>query len=195
MTNLEIVERALSLKNVKYWYGAKGQTATKELADTLRKQNPRIWNDKYYEKAMKDLGKKVGDCSYLVCYSYNRPQIGSSQISAAYKKTDTPSKGMILWKKGHVGIYSTDDNGKGIVIELAGIDNDFRIRPYYKSQWQAILYDQNVDYIDYNKGWHKDKNGFWYAYGTHKGEYLKNKVISIPCVCTFDENGYLVEMR
>lgn len=177
MTGKEVVRRARELHGFAYWYGGKGQIATRALAEQLKRENPGVWTESYFNRALKDVTakKRVGDCSYLVCYAYNRSQIGSWAISEKYEvweDKNNPKDGMILWRPGHVAIY---DNDK--VIELASQSVDFRIKEYVSMEWSRVLYSKEVDYdYEYEEGWHRDINGWWYAYGNRKGEYYKNSV-------------------
>lgn len=147
MTGHDIVDRAMELKNCKYWYGGKRQKATKELADILQKQNPTIWTSTYRAKAEADIkaGATVCDCSGLVCYAYGISDIGSSAIKEKFKVwTGTPRPGMIAWKQGHVGIIKTCS---GKVIEMRGIDYDFMDTRYRKTAGlMTLLYNPEVEY-------------------------------------------------
>lgn len=143
----EIVNRARSLSGYKYWYGGAGQIATEALARSLRASYPGIWTESYFNKALKDIGQRVGDCSYLVNYAYGIASpgnhgIGTSQYLAKYSRWNgAPLNGMILWRSGHTGIYT---NGKSI--ELVGIDYDYMERDYVANKWSAVLYDPNRSY-------------------------------------------------
>ena len=147
MTGVEIVKRAEQLKTFKYWYGGKRQLATVALANVLRKENPNVWTDAYYNKAMRDVmtGSHVCDCSGLVCYAYNIPDIGSYQLKEKYKVwKGKPKPGMIAWKKGHVGIIK---DSQGHMIEMQGIDYDYNDTRYRKEAGcTTLLYDPNIDY-------------------------------------------------
>lgn len=167
MTGKEIVERANSLLFYKYWYGGKGEVATRELADRLRKENPNVWTNSYYKKAVAMIGEstRVADCSYLVCYAYGRKsQIGSSQIRNNYHvlKGDGAKPGMIAWRSGHVGII-IDESGH--MAEMRGIDYGFmNTRTYKNAGMTHILYDKTVDY-GFNNGWIKDGDRWMYFLG------------------------------
>lgn len=196
MTGNEICLRAAELKNDKYWYGAKNEIATVALANRLRSENPSVWTYSYYNKALKDVdGKtKVCDCSGLVCYAYKIGELSSYGIQDKYPAWNgTPKDGMILWRKGHVGIYED-----GHVHELKGIDYDYRFSPYVASEWSAVLYDESVDYPNaaYPLGWNQNQKTkqWWYQYGTGKDEYYKNRVVRINgAYYAFREDGYMVE--
>lgn len=143
----EIVARARSLSGLKYWFGGAGQNATRALADDLKRSYPNIWTETYYRKALNDVGKPVGDCSYLVNYAYGRASPGNhgpgtGNYLAYYSKwTGTPKDGMIAWRNGHTGIYAG-----GKTLELVGIDYDYQEKPYDPAKWSAILYDPNRRY-------------------------------------------------
>lgn len=140
----QIVSKARSLSGYKYWYGGSGEVANVNLANRLRNSYPNIWTSSYYQKAMADVsaGVRVGDCSFLVCYAYDIPRTSSANLKNIFPTWGgSPKDGMILWRPGHVGIYWS-----GKVIELVGIDVDYRESAYDASRWQAVLYDKNRKY-------------------------------------------------
>lgn len=140
-----ILSRAHSLKSYVYWYGGKRTRCTDALLQRLSKAYPNIYTASYIAKCKADIkaGKSCCDCSGLVCYAYGISDIGSSQMLAFFKKWDKkPKNGMILYKKGHVGIY---ENGR--ILEMRGVDYDYQSSRTYKSQdWLFILYSPEVDY-------------------------------------------------
>lgn len=196
MNGKEIVRRARGLHDYAYWYGGKGEIASVELADRLKKENPGVWTNAYYKSAMSDVAAKrrVGDCSFLVCYAYQIGMISSYKIKESFKEFNSPKDGMVLWRPGHVAIY---DDGR--VIELASQAVDFRIKKYNKSEWSAILGRPGVNYdYEYEKGWHYDEDcRLWYAYGNKKGEYYKECEVYLRneggtvSLFRFDKNGYV----
>lgn len=143
----EIISRAQSLSTYKYWYGGAGQIATTELANSLRASYPSIWTSSYYNKALNDLGQRVGDCSYLVNYAYGIASPGNhgpgtSQYLGRWSKwSGQPKNGMIAWRNGHTGIYYNNTT-----LELVGINYDYQANPYNPGKWEAILYDPNRQY-------------------------------------------------
>lgn len=147
----QIVARARSLSHYKYWFGGNGDIATVEQANYLRRTYPGIWKPAYYQEALKDLGQPVGDCSYLVNYSYGIAKPGQhgpgtgEYLSYYSKWSGAPKNGMIAWKRsassGHTGIYAD-----GTTIELVDQKHDFQIHTYDPSRWTAILYDPNRTY-------------------------------------------------
>lgn len=157
---LEAVKNASLLKDVKYWYGAKGQLASADLADWLRAEYPSVWTNSYYSKAILDIDGKtrVGDCSYLVCKAYGISMIGSSQMKNKFKVwNDKPKNGMILWRSGHVAIYNN-----GFCIQLKGVDYDYTELPYGVDKYDIIYYHPDVNYDNYH-GW-VEEDGKWYYY-------------------------------
>lgn len=64
----------------------------------------------------------------------------------------------------------------------------------YEGHHTAINLDKGgqIDDDDYPAGWHLDANGWWYAYGTHQGEYYKDewKIINHHWYY-FGSDGYL----
>lgn len=186
-------QKIATFKNHKYWYGGKGQIATKTLADALQKQNPTVWTKSYYNKAIKDIDGKtrVSDCSHLVCYTYGISDIGSYQIKEKYKEWNgKPKNGMILWRKGHVAIYW---NGKAV--QMKGIDYDYQEIEISKDKYTKVLYDPNINY-DGDLGWNKDSNGWWYRYKEGKGKetYYNSGIYIIDGkYYAFDSNGYMIE--
>lgn len=196
MTGKDICRRAAECSALKYWWGGKGELATISLADRLQRENPNVWTGKYYNKAIQDINGKnhVGDCSYLVCHAYDIGMINSYGIEAKFPewKAD-PKDGMILWRRGHVGIYDA-----GRVHELRGIDSDYKFELYKPSSWAKVLYDENVlyDKPKYPIGWNRnmDTGQWWYQYGVCDGDYYKNQIACINGdYYAFAEDGYMIE--
>lgn len=141
-----IVLRAMELQSYKYWYGAKGQVASITLADSLRngQYTRSVWTQQYYNEAILDIDgiTRVGDCSFLVCHAYGIQQIGSSQINRQFPIWEgQPKDGMILWRSGHVAIYS-----QGNAIQLRGISSDFQILPITTDIYTSVHYDPRLIY-------------------------------------------------
>lgn len=193
----DIVERAQSLRDCAYWYGGKRQKASKELADVLKKQNPTVWTDTYYNTALKDIDgiRRVCDCSGLVCYAYDIPDIGSSQIRQKFKVWNgKPRPGMIAWKQGHVGIIKDSD---GHVIEMRSQKYDYMETRYRKEAGlMTLLYDPSIDYdVGDDIGWHQDTHGWWYRWKEGKGAdtYIHDCIARIKeRYYVFDSDGYVI---
>lgn len=182
MTGQEIVDRVLELgEKCVYWYGAKRQVPTEELALSLRKNNPSVWTMDYLEAARADIGgiKLACDCSGLVCGAYAVPDIGTSQFLKKFTEYTGNSyiPGMIAWKKGHCGIII---DTHGTIAEMRGLKWDFCTkRTFLSAGFTKIFYDPNVIYEGFNdirKGWNKvgDKWQFIKANGHSAfNEFLK----------------------
>lgn len=161
MTGKEIVSRALDLgRSCVYWYGAKRQFPTEELAKKLRKENPSVWSDEYLEAARADIGGKklVCDCSGFVCGVYAIPDIGTSQFPKRFTEYTENNyiPGMIAWKKGHCGIII---DTYGTIAEMRGLKWDFCTkRTFLSAGFAKIFYDPHVTYTGFNdvqSGWKK----------------------------------------
>lgn len=178
-----------------YWYGGKGQLASENLARILMKQNPNVWTETYYQKAMADVkaGKKVQDCSGMICHLFGMKTYGSYHLKeyAVYKRkpTNKPYNLAVLYKKGHVALYLNN-----LVYEMANQKADFRIRAYDKKEWLCELYYPYIDYgTSHHLGWHRDNEGWWYSIGPKPGQYLKSEIAYIDKeLYEFDEKGYMV---
>lgn len=202
MTGKQIVEKALSIgsKSV-YWYGGKRQTPTIALAKTLRKENPKVWTEEYYEAALKDVGgaKLVCDCSGLVCGAYGISDIGTATMCSRFQIW-TPAKapfkpGMIAWRAGHCGIIY---DKTGHVYEMRGLKWDFcKNRTFESAGFTYVLYDPAVNYEenDHNPGWHFDEGEkkWWYATGWNAGDYHRAGFYKIGNAWYyFNTGGWLV---
>lgn len=183
MTGREIVKRALELgKNCVYWYGAKRQVPTEELALSLRKNNPSVWTMDYLDAARADIGgaKLACDCSGLVCGAYAVADIGTSQFPDKFTEYIGNSyiPGMIAWKKGHCGIII---NTGGTIAEMRGLKWDFYTgRTFSSAGFMKIFYDPRVIYEgfnDANVGW--QKNGSKWLYVKPNGRYACNEFLKI----------------
>lgn len=143
----QIIQRAKSLSHFRYWYGGDGRPGTVQIANALRASYPNIWTSSYYEKALRDIGYEVGDCSYLVNYAYGKASPGrhgpsTGEYLGIYARwSGAPKDGMILWRNGHTAIYY-----QGKSLELVGIDYDYQEKTYNASSWSATLYNPNIRY-------------------------------------------------
>lgn len=153
MNSDDIIAKARAFTNpvYVYWYGGKNNICSINLLNELKKLYPSVYKPSYVAACKLDIQqhKRCIDCSGLVCASYNKPMVGTSQFDkyfTVYK--GSPVDGMIVWRKNHCGIYY---NGK--IIEArgrwAGIT---ATRPYVKSYWSKIYYDANVTYISLKSG-------------------------------------------
>lgn len=113
MTGQELVAFARSKIGTPYVYGAKGEEMTEDLFDRLRKLYPQYvpLSDR------KKVGEVCVDCSGLISWACNRP-LNSSGWKAAAEKDVYPIAtlgkapvGALVWRKGHIGIYSGKKDG------------------------------------------------------------------------------------
>lgn len=204
MTPDEVVNRALTMgARCTYWYGAKRQTPTKELANKLKAANPSVWNQAYYDAALKDVGtnKLVCDCSGLVCYAINISDIGTYAMKTsgqlipcgAIPEEGKFTPGTVALKSGHCGIVL---DTLGHIAEMRGLRYDFcKTRTFKECGFTELYKAKSVDYTGadvYKTGWNRDNIGWWYAYGTKRGQYFKNCFQSIGNAWYhFNNDGYI----
>lgn len=146
MVASEIITKAMSYVGVyAYWYGGKGERCSVSLLNRLSGAYPSVYTSAYITKCQADIksGKYCIDCSGLVCSAYGVAHRGTEQFSVIWKTwKGTPKNGMILYRKGHCGIYNN-----GYVIEARG--KDFGVtstRVYKVSDWTRVYYSTAVDY-------------------------------------------------
>lgn len=195
MTGRDILCEAFKYTDYVYWYGGKDNKCTYKLLQGLYSAYPNIYTSSYIAKCKKDIqaGKRCIDCSGLVCKAYKYAHIGSSQIKDKMHKLK-PSQalpGMVLWRQGHVAIVIDSEH----IIEAKGVDYDVAISKRNNSAFTFALYDPSVDYVkEYEKGWHSDNIGKWYAWGEFKGCYWHDCLKKIDDkYWYFDSEGYVVE--
>lgn len=146
MKSNEILTKAKAYVGVyAYWYGGKGERCTAALLNRLATAYPSVYTSAYKQKCNADIkaGKYCIDCSGLVCASYGVSHRGTEQFGQIWQVwTGDPKDGMILYKKGHCGIYCN-----GYVIEARGKDYGVTSnRKYQVADWQKIYYSTAVDY-------------------------------------------------
>ena len=114
-----------------YFYGAKipeGALTEKKMS-TMHAMYPKVVTSAYMTKARSrgQVGKVNVDCSGLIA-GYRQLNIGSYQLyQTAYTrmpiaKINDFAVGTVLWKSGHVGVYSGKGNGVPMCIEAKGIN-------------------------------------------------------------------------
>lgn len=149
MKNTEFVENAKGFLGLGYVYGAKGQMYSKAEAERMAKSGSK--SDYYYLITCKRwFGHYVTDCSGLVYLALGKKNMrrADGYMDSCKEKGDVKSipniAGLIVWKKGHIGIYL----GNGKVIESRGVDygvviTDLKARPWTK--WGKL---PEVEYTD-----------------------------------------------
>ena len=132
-TSSGLVDYARSQLEKPYWYGTFGNTATKSLLNSKKKQYPSHYKDNRMEKYKSEIGERVHDCVGLIkgyLWSENfvsPPEYNASQDVSANgmlaKCTEKGSfdtmpemPGILVFKSGHVGVYV----GNKKVIEARG---------------------------------------------------------------------------
>ena len=156
-TNIGLVEYAKAQLGKPYWWGTFGQTATKQLLDSKRKQYPTYYKADDFES---QIGERVHDCVGLVkgymwsdgvdgkpVYASNGfPDINADTLLANSTRKggiySIPDKvGVCVFMKGHVGVYV----GGGWVVEARGhkfgvVKTRIDARPW--KNWAEIPYIQ-----------------------------------------------------
>lgn len=202
----EMLQKAyVYLHDYAYAYGAKNYTGTltKQKLDAMRKDNPKMYTNDYYNKTAKNIGKKVIDCSGLVCELWGISNIGSSQIAELpntkpllYTQVNVLDIlwGDVLWKQGHVGIYIGGDR----VLEAKGVTQGVRLSKVNDTQWVKVIRMNSLHRYDI-KGWVLDQNNqWWYAYGQSAGEFYHNTICDPDgrgIYYRFDADGYATNVN
>lgn len=196
MTGQDIVRRALGIgRNCVYWYGAKRQVPSEDLALTLGRNNPSVWTKEYLDAARADIGttKLACDCSGLVCGAYAVPDIGTSQfprVFSQYRGTNYVP-GMIAWKKGHCGIII---DSHGTVAEMRGLKWDFCTnRTFVSANFDRIFYKPEIAYSGFNDsrgGWKEISDGWQYV--KTDGRFACNEFLKIDGKWYYFDADYLM---
>lgn len=143
MTNFTgkgLVEYARAQLGKPYWYGTFGNITTKKLYEEKRKQYPQQYPPKKWTEASftSQMGLKAHDCAGLVkgylmtpnpdttpnapaVYNAKYDYSADGMIAQCKEQGDYANMpkiaGLVVWKKGHMGIYTAVGN---IVIEAKG---------------------------------------------------------------------------
>jgi hypothetical protein len=130
-TGQGLADYAKGLLCTPYFYGAKVSDGvlTEKKMDLMHSMYPDTVTTSYMQKARMQgqVGKINVDCSGLIA-GYRGINKGSSQLysTAARRmpisKIDDFAIGVVLWKKGHVGVYIGKENGVPMCIEAKGIN-------------------------------------------------------------------------
>lgn len=187
------------LRDYAYAYGAKGldNKLTSDKLDQLARNSPSTYTASYKAKTAKNIGKRVIDCSGLVCAVWEISDIGSYQLADLPKTQPTEYQevslssllwGDCVWKTGHVGIYIGDNK----VLEAKGVDAGIRISKLSDTKWRKAIRKKTLHYYG-RTGWILDDTGWWFAYGESKGEYYKSCIVDADdtgVYYSFDQIGY-----
>lgn len=149
MTGKELAIYAKSKIGTPYFYGSKMDELTEYKMQWLHSHYPNVVTESYMNKARRkgQVGKINVDCSGLIS-AYTKKLLGSSQLYAqAYARMPISewkkfADGVVLWKKGHVGVYI----GDGLVSEARGIDHGTIVSKIQSIKWQYGLTFSWMDY-------------------------------------------------
>ncbi len=165
-TNLSLVRHAMERLGTGYVYGTYGQVLNRPLLTAKLKQYP--FRIAPYLAFIRDnwLGKPVQDCVGLIKGHYwtddagkivykleGLPDVSANGLYNAAEENGPVStmpeiKGLIVWKKGHVGVYI----GKGEVIEARGTkDGVIRSRltgTVNETGWTGWCKCPFIDYVE-----------------------------------------------
>lgn len=153
-----LADYALSKVGTPYFYGAKMQFLTESFMEQMHRLYPSTVTDSYMAKARAYgmVGKICVDCSGLIG-AYRDRQIGSAQLYATANKRlsmkDVMSFpiGTVLYKKGHVGVLVSFENGIPMCVEAKGINYGTVKTKVSATKWTDGLLFADMEY-DTNPG-------------------------------------------
>ena len=112
-----------------YFYGAEMEELTEDLMQRMHREYPDVVTEQYMKKAreMQLAGKICCDCSSLIG-AYRGRYDNSGQLYAQAKER-LPIEalkgfavGTVLWRPGHVAVFTGYENGVAYCIEARGLD-------------------------------------------------------------------------
>ncbi len=155
-----LVKFGKSMLGTPYFYGAKISEGplTEDKMQRMNKLYPTLVSADYIKKARAQgqVGKINVDCSGLIA-GYRGKNIGSAQLyQQAYTRLPIGtikdySAGVVLWKKGHVGIYAGIINGTPICYEAKGIQYGTIMSKVSDTKWVCGLTFSDISYTYQNK--------------------------------------------
>ena len=176
LTGQGLAEYAIRKLGTPYFYGAKIREGalTETKVQKMHTLYPKTVTAAYMAKARRkgQVGKVNTDCSGLIA-GYRQKNLGSAQLyQTAYTRLPISrvadfAPGVVLWKKGHVGVYIGRENGIPMCVEAKGINYGTVKTRVSATKWQYGLTFSDVDYTYQN-----------HVPGTWKGEnpYQEPKV-------------------
>jgi hypothetical protein len=181
----ELAAYGIQMLGTPYFYGAKIQDGAlvEKKMKLMHQMYPKTVTKNYMQKAIDkhQLGKINTDCSGLIA-GYRGINIGSSQLyQQAYKRMPIKeighfARGVVLWKKGHVGIYIGTQNGVPLCVEAKGINYGTIRSAVANTPWVYGLTFKDMEY-DFDtkiEGNSKTKNP--YEEPTKNLKYIKGEV-------------------
>ena len=159
-TNIGLVEYCKAQLGKPYWWGTFGQTATKQLLVSKRKQYPNYYKADDFES---QIGERVHDCAGLIegymwsdtptskpVYKSNGfPEVSADSLYNMCKKKgtsmgDMPNvAGITVFMRGHVGVYI----GNGEVIEARGHEYGVVKTKLARRPWKRWAFIDEIEYV------------------------------------------------
>ena len=149
MTGAALVAFCRSKIGTPYVYGAKGKVVTQDEFDTLQS---RYGEKLVWDSDTKKIGKVCVDCSGLISWACNRPLSSAGWESSATTKKPinsirTAPVGALVWRAGHIGVYSGIKNGEPYYIAADGSQYGVREVPVSKNKFTHwLLVDDVFEY-------------------------------------------------
>ncbi|MDR0964707.1 MAG: peptidoglycan-binding protein [Clostridium sp.] len=171
LTGEEMARFAINKLGTPYFFGAKFTDGVLSEAkmSLMHRMYASTVTESYMQKARDQgqVGKVNTDCSGLVA-GYRGVRIGSSQLYQTAKKRlpiaqiASFSKGVVLWKTGHCGVYLGMENGIPMAVEAKGIRYGTVKRKVADTKWTYGLTfdDLSYDYAESVPGSAKGGNPY-----------------------------------
>lgn len=145
MTGAELVAFCRSKIGTPYIYGAKGEKVTQDDFDTLKS----LYGGKVWDSDAKKIGKVCVDCSGLITWACNVPLSSAGWNAEASAKKPistirTAPVGALVWRAGHIGVYSGIKNGEPHYIAADGSQYGVREVPVSKNTFTHWLLVEDV---------------------------------------------------
>lgn len=154
MTGVQLVEFCRSKIGTDYVYGMKGTVMTEANFNYLQKKYP-----KYVPNSdRKNIGKVCVDCSGLIGWACGIHTNAAGWHEKAKKEKNVYSIGSIskapvgalVWRTGHIGVYSGMKNGKPHYVAADGSKHDTREAPLSANDFTHWMLVESV--FSYKKG-------------------------------------------
>ena len=146
MTGSALVAFCRSKIGTDYMYGAKGEVITKEAFESLQERYGKVMVPTFDSRK---IGKVCVDCSGLISWASNRPLNSAGWKS--YASTTEPIStikqaplGALVWRAGHIGVYSGIKNGEPYYIAADSSSTGVREAPISKNNFTHWLLVEDV---------------------------------------------------
>lgn len=156
-TPQEAVQKAKSMidSGYVYAYGFKNEIITQKKIDQFARMYPSTYTVSIKNKTIEKIGKIGIDCSGFVCEAFGYPHTNSSGLKSkmvhAYSTSDKSKlkNGMIIWRKGHIGLIEIDQSGEAWILEAKGTAYDLT-RTKYSERGTGFTYYGELAGVDYS---------------------------------------------